>query len=64
MKYDHLDEYVKADCEAGSFTLRPMSLYCICMKEVGVKTRAELEELWKGCYHYEEVRECVEEFLS
>ena len=64
MKYDHLDEYVKVDCEAGLFALRPISLYCNCMKEVGVKTRAELEELWKECYRHEEVRERVEEFLS
>ena len=64
MKYDHLDEYVKADSEAGLFALRPNSLYCNCMKEVGVKTRAELEELWKECYHHDEARECVEEFLS
>ena len=29
-----------------------------------MKTRAELEELWKGCFHDQEVRACVEEILS
>ena len=64
MKYDRLDEFVNADCKVGLFALRPILLYIDCMEEAGVKTRAELEELWKGCYHDEEVRETVEEFLS
>ena len=64
MKYDRLDEFVNSDCKVGLFAVRPMNLYADCMEEAEVKTRAELEELWKGCYHDEEVRESVEEFLS
>ena len=36
----------------------PTSLQCWC------EVRAGLEEMWKECYHDEEVRECVEELLS
>ena len=64
MKYDRLDEFVNVDCKVGLFALSPILLYRNCLQEAGVKTRAELEELWKGCYHDEEVRETVEEFLS
>ena len=64
MRSDRLDEFMNVDCKVGLFHSCPMLLYLYCMKEVGVKTRAELEELWKECYHHEEVRECVEEFLS
>jgi len=64
MKSDRLDEFLNVDCKVGMISLRPMLLYVYCMKEVGVKTRAELEELWKGCFHDQEVRECVEEILS
>jgi len=65
MKSDHLEEFVNVDCEVGLRALAQMfSFYVNCMKEVGVKTRAELEELWKDCYHHEEVRECVEELLT
>ena len=42
----------------------PVSSYVQCLKAVGASTRAELEEMWKECYHDKEVRECVEEFLS
>ena len=46
------------------FTVQPSLIYVDCLKAVGAKTQAELEEMWKGCYHDEEVRECVEELLS
>ena len=46
------------------FTQTPVFSYVQCLKAAGAKTRVELEEMWKGCYHDEEVRECVEEFLS
>ena len=64
MRSDHLEEFLNVDCEVGLIVLRPMSNYLYCLKAVGVKTRAELEEMWKGCYHDKEVRECVEELLS
>ena len=64
MRSNRLEEFLNVDCEVGIISLRPMLNYLYCLKAVGVKTRAELEEMWKGCYHYEEVRECVEELLS
>ena len=64
MRSDHLEEFLNVDCEVGIITLRPMLNYLHCLKAVGAKTRAELEEMWKGCYHDKEVRECVEELLS
>ena len=64
MRSDRLEEFLNVDCEVGIITLRPMLNYLHCLKAVGAKTRAELEEMWKGCYHDKEVRECVEELLS
>ena len=64
MRSNRLEEFLNVDCEVGIITLRPMLNYLYCLKAVGVKTRAELEEMWKGCYHDEEVRESVEEVLS
>ena len=64
MRSNRLEEFLNVDCEVGIITLRPMLNYLYCLKAVGVKTRAELEEMWKGCYHDEEVRESVEELLS
>ena len=64
MKFDRLDEFLNVDCKTGMGPLAPMSNYVQCMKAVDVKTRAELEEMWKGCYHDEEVRKSVEELLS
>ena len=64
MKFDRLDEFLNVDCKTGISTLFPVSNYVQCMKAVDVKTRAELEEMWKGCYHDEEVRESVEEVLG
>ena len=49
----------------GLFALQPFLIYMDCLKAVGVKTQAELDEMWKGCYHDKEVvRESVEELLS
>ena len=64
MRSDRLEEFLNVDCEVGMIALRPMLNYLYCLKAVGVKTRAELEEMWKGNYHDKEVRECVEELLS
>ena len=65
MRSDRLEEFLNVDCEVSMIALRPMLNYLYCLKAVGrVKTRAELEEMWKGSYHDEEVRECVEELLS
>ena len=64
MRSDRLEEFLNVDCEVGIITLRPMLNYLHCLKAVGAKTRAELEEMWKGCYHDKEVRESVEELLS
>ena len=64
MKSDRLAEFLNVDCEIGLRAIVPVLLYVACMKEAGVKTWAELEELWKGCYYDEEVRETVEEFLN
>ena len=64
MRSDRLEEFLNVDCKVGLIALRPMSNYVCCLKAVGVKTRAELEEMWKESYHDEEVRECVEELLS
>ena len=64
MRSDRLEEFLKVDCEVGLMELEPSLNYVDCLKAVGVKTRAELEEMWKSCYHDKEVRECVEELLS
>ena len=64
MKSDRLDEFLNVDCEVGFRSILPVFLYVGCLKRVGVKTWAGLVEMWKGCYHDEEVRVCVEEFLS
>ena len=64
MKFDRLNEILKFDCEVGIYNVSPLFSYVQCLKAAGAKTRVELEEMWKGCYHDEEVRECVEEFLS
>ena len=64
MKFDRLDEFLRVGCKVGIFTVLPVFSYVQCLKEVGASTRAELEEMWKECYHDREVRECVEEFLS
>ena len=64
MRSERLEEYVNADCKVGLLAIQPIDEYIDCLEETGVKTREELEELWKGCYHDEEVRECVEEILS
>ena len=61
---NHLDEFLKIEWDVGLMELQPFFNYVDCLKAVGAKTRAELEEMWKGCYHDKEVRECVEELLS
>ena len=63
MKFDRLDEFLNNDCKVGIVNVAPIFSYVQCLKTVGAKTRAELEEMWKGS-HDEEVRECVEELLS
>ena len=64
MKFDRLDEFLNIDCEVGMSALYPVFDYVQCMMAVGVKTRAELEQMWKGWYHDETVREHVEEVLG
>jgi len=64
MRSERLEEYVEAGCEVGLLAIQPIVEYIDCLEETGVKTREEPEELWKGCYHNEEVRECVGEILS
>jgi len=64
MKSDRLDEFLNVDCEVGFRSIFPVFLYVGCLKRVGVKTWAGLMEMWKGCYHDDEVRVRVEEFLS
>ena len=64
MKFDRLNEFLTFDCEVGIISVAPLFSYVQCLKAVGAKTRAELEEMWKRWYHDEEVRECVEELLS
>ena len=64
MKFDRLDEFLRVGCKVGIFTVLPVFSYVQCLKAVGASTRAELEEMWKECYHDKDVRECVEEFLS
>ena len=64
MKLDRLDEFLNVDCKVGMIALYPVFDYVQCMKDVGVKTWAELEQMWKGCYHDEEVRKHVEELLG
>ena len=64
MKFDRLDEFLNVDCKIGMSAMYPLFNYVQCMKDVGVKTRAELEEMWKECYHDEEVRKSVEELLG
>ena len=64
MKFDRLNEFLTFDCEVGIINVAPLLSYVQCLKAVGAKTRAELEEMWKRWYHEEEVRECVEELLS
>ena len=63
MKFDRLDEFLNNDCKVGIVNVAPIFSYVECLKTVGAKTRAELEEMWKGS-HDEEVRESVEELLS
>ena len=64
MKSDRLDEFLNVDCEVGFRSLFPAFLYVDCLKKVGVKTWSGLVEMWKGCYHDEEVRVRVEELSS
>jgi len=64
MKSDRLDEFLNVDCEVGFPSLFPGFLYVDCLKKVGVKTWSGLVEMWKGCYHDEEVRVRVEELSS
>ena len=64
MKFDRLDEFLRVDCKVGIFTVLPVFSYVQCLKAVGASTRAELEEMWKECYHDKEVRKCVEEFFG
>ena len=59
-----LKTFLKVELGVGMDAIIPLLIYVDCLKAVGTKTRAELEEAWKGCYHHEEVRECVEELLS
>lgn len=59
-----LDDFLKVEWGVGLYGPQPFLIYVDCLKAVGVKTRAELEEMWKGCYHDKEVRKCVEELLS
>ena len=64
MKFDRLNEFLNFDCKVGIANVAPFLSYVQCLKAAGVKTRAELEHMWKGWYHDEKVRECVEELLS
>ena len=64
MKSDRLDEILNVDCEVGFRSILPVFLYVDSLKRVGVKTWSGLVEMWKGCYHNEEVKVRVEEFLS
>ena len=59
-----LEDFLKVEWDVGLFALQPFFIYVDCLKAVGVKTRAELEEMWRGCYHDKEVRDSVEELLS
>ena len=61
MKFDRLNEFLTFDY---IINVEPLFSYVQCLKAAGAKTRAELEEMWKGWYHDAEVRECVEELLS
>ena len=64
MKFDRLNEFLNFDCKVGIANVAPLFSYVQCLEASGAKTRAELEEMWKGWYHDAEVRECVEELLS
>ena len=58
-------EYVDLDNKNGICRMfRPVQMYADSMTALGVKTRAQLEEVWREQYKVEEVRDCVEELLS
>ena len=60
-----MDWFLNSDSRSdGVMGIYPVGLYLDCLESVGVKTRAQLEEVWKELYKAEEVRECVEELLS
>ena len=64
MKFDRLNEFLNFDSKVGIANVEPFLSYVQCLKAAGVKTRAELEQMWKGWYHDKEVQECVEELLN
>lgn len=60
-----LDEYLRFETPKGVRCLfQPVPLYVDCMKAVNVRTRAELEHLWRGYYSDHAVQESVEELLG
>ena len=44
MKFDRLNEFLTFDCEVGIINVESLFSYVQCLKTVGAKTRAELEQ--------------------
>ena len=64
-KESGLNEYLSFENPSGIRCLfRPMPMYVECMKAVGVRTRSELEGVWKGCFSDGQVQESVDDLLS
>jgi hypothetical protein len=60
-----LYEFIKLGNKNGVTGLYAVSHgYSDCMKAVGVRTRAELEQLWRRYYSDEQVRDAVEALLE
>ena len=60
-----LYEFIRLGNKNGITALFGVShAYSDCMKTLGVRTKAELEQLWKKCYREAEVRDAVEMVLE
>ena len=61
-----INEFLRKDKDRPVTVIykRMVAAYTECMLANGVATRKELEQLWGGLFHDEEVRETVEELLE
>ena len=59
---ESIDHFI--DVRGVTRLFKSVSFYAHCLSNLGVATRAELEEVWKAHYTDEDVRESVEEVLA
>ena len=61
----NIDDFLRIDAKCGIRQMfRAMPIYAECMVTLGVKTRAEQDQLCSTLFQYPEVRECYDALLN